>query len=209
MIKYYLVHGIDPSRKPFMEDQFKQFGIPAEDVSWILYPNKFDPLPSGICTKLDLPRGHIACTYKHYLILKDIVENQHPIAVLMEDNISFRGNVPDAISRYMKDLPADWDCVFDSDYFGMKFHGEIKSNCSVYKTGSSKGAHFILLTLAAATKLYNNFLPFHEGSDHMYNFLFKKLDMNVYWAEPPNVCKIQRESTWKDPVKKFGWLRIK
>jgi GR25 family glycosyltransferase involved in LPS biosynthesis len=209
MIKYYLVHGIDSSRKPFMEDQFQKFGIHAEDVSWILYPNKTDPLPPGICVKSDLPRGHIACTYKHYLILKDIVEKQYPLAVIMEDNIEFRGNVPESIFRYLKDLPPDWDCVFDSDYFDMKFDGDIQPECSVYKTGTSKGAHFILLNLSAATKLYNNFLPFHEGSDHMYNYLFKKLNMNVYWAEPPNVHKLQRESTWMDtqPKKKFKWLR--
>lgn len=206
MIKYYLIHGIDSSRKPFMEDQFNKYGI--ENVTWINCPNKNDFLPQGICTKLDLPKGHIACTYKHYLILKDIVENQHSLAVIMEDNIQFQGNVPEALSRYLKDLPEDWDCVFDSDYFGMKYDGEIKPDCSVYKTGTSKGAHFILLNLSSATKLYNNFLPFHEGSDHMYNFLFKKLDMNVYWAEPPNVHKIQRESTWLDdpiPKKKFKW----
>lgn len=188
-----------------MEDQFQTFGI--KDVTWVNYPNKYDRLPSEICTKPTLPKGHVACTYKHYLILKDIVENQHPLAVIMEDNIEFRGNVEDAINRYLKDLPADWDCVFDSDYFDMKFDGEINPDCSVYKTGTSKGAHFILMTLSAATKLYNNFLPFHEGSDHMYNYLFKQLNMNVYWAEPPNVHKIQRESTWMDgpPRKRFKW----
>ena len=205
MIHYYLIHGIDPSRKPFMEDQFQRFGI--TDVTWINTPNKHDPLPHGICTKPDLPRGHIACTYKHYLILKNIVEKQHPFAVIMEDNIEFRGNVPQILSRYLNDLPSDWDCVFDSVYFGMKFEGDIVTEKSVYKTGKSKGAHFIFLTLSAATKLYNNFLPFHEGSDHMYNYLFKKLNMNVYWAEPPNVHKIQRESTWLDtyPKKRFIW----
>jgi len=206
-MKYYLIHGIDPSRKPFMEEQFQKFGI--TNVTWITHPNKNDFIPHGICTKSDLPRGHIACTYKHYLILKDIVENQHPLAVIMEDNIEFRENVPEALSRYLKDLPENWDCVFDSDYFGMKYAGEINPNCSVYKTGTSKGAHFIFLTLSAATKLYNNYLPFHEGSDHMYNYLFKKLDMNVYWSEPPNVHKIQRESTWMDepPKKKFKWFK--
>lgn len=205
-VSYYLVHGIDSSRKPFMEEQFNKFEIP--DVTWVNYPNKYDPLPKGICVNKDLPRGHISCTYKHYLILKDIVEKQHPLAVIMEDNIEFRGNVPEALTRYLKDLPEDWDCVFDSDYFGMKFEGEINPDCSVYKTGTSKGAHFILLNLSAATKLYNNFLPFHEGSDHMYNYLFKKLNMNVFWVEPPNVHKIERGSTWvDDPPKKrrFIW----
>lgn len=202
MIHYYLIHGIDSSRKPFMEDQFEKFGI--SEVTWVTYPNKTDPLPEGICTKIDLPKGHIACTYKHYLILKDIVEKQYPFAVIMEDNIEFRGNVPDALSRYLKNLPKDWDCLFDSDYFGMTYKG---TGSSVYKTGTSKGAHFIFLTLSAATKLYNNFVPFHEGSDHMYNYLFQKLNMNVYWAEPPNVHKIQRESTWLDskPKKRFIW----
>lgn len=211
-MKYYLIHGIDAARKPFMEHQFQKFGIPEEDVVWITYPNKTDPLPSGICTKADLPRGHQACTYKHYLILQDIVKNQYSHAVIMEDNIEFRGNVPKTLSRYLNDLPSDWDCVFDSDCYGLQHPGPFDSSISVYKRdneqGSSKGAHFIFLTLAAATKLYNNFLPFHEGSDHMYNFLFKTLNMNVYWAEPPNVHKIERTSTWKDdPPKKFIWSR--
>jgi GR25 family glycosyltransferase involved in LPS biosynthesis len=207
MIHFYLIHGIDPTRKPFMQDQFQKFGV--TNVTWITHPNKNDPIPDGICTKSDLPKGHISCTYKHYLILKDIVEKQHPFAVIMEDNIEFRGNVPDALSRYLKDLPDDWDCVFDSDYFGMKYDGQITPATSVYKTGTSKGAHFMFLTLSAATKLYNNILPFHEGSDHMYNHLFQTLNMNVYWAEPPNVHKIQRESTWLDtPTKnRFIWLR--
>ena len=206
-MKYYLIHGIDSIRKPFMQNQFQRFGIPAEDVTWINYPNKNDFLPNNICSNSNLPKGHIACTYKHYLILKDIVENQVPTAVIMEDNIEFVGNVPNAIDRYLKDLPSDWDCVFDSDYFDMKFEGEIKPDCSVYKTGKSKGAHFILLNLKSATKLYESFLPFHEGSDHMYNYLFEKLNMNVFWAEPPNVHKIQRESTWMDesPRKRFKW----
>ncbi len=208
-MQYYLIHGIDASRKPFMEDQFKKFGI--DNVSWVNYPNKHDYIPDKITTNKTMPRGHIACTYKHYLILKDIVEKQHPLAVIMEDNIEFRGNVPEALSRYLKDVPEDWDCVFDSDYVGIQYDGEIIPEISVYKTGSSKGAHFIFLNLKSATKLYENFLPFHEGSDHMYNYLFKKLNMNVYWAEPPNVHKIQREFTWLDTPevskKKFRWIK--
>jgi hypothetical protein len=112
----------------------------------------------------------------------------------------------------LEDLPPEWDCLFDSDYFGLKHSGEIIPSNLVYKqdnnNNASKGAHFIFLTLSAATKLYDNFLPFHEGSDHMYNYLFKKLNMNVYWAEPPNVHKIERGSTWLDapkPKKKFIW----
>lgn len=191
-----------------MEQQFNMHGI--NNVTWINYPNKTDYIPPNVCINSTLPKGHISCTYKHYLILKDIVEKQHPLAVIMEDNICFIKNVPDTLEKYLKDLPEDWDCVFDSDYLGMKYNGEITSDCSVYKTGKSKGAHFIFLNLKAATTIYNHFMPFHEGSDHMYNHIFKQNNMNVFWAEPPNVIKIQRQSTWRDdypPKNKFSLLR--
>lgn len=212
---YYLIHALDYSRKYFMENQFQQFGI--TNVKWINYPNKSDDLPD-VCSS-NLPKGMISCTYKHYLALKDIVENGYDYAVIMEDNIEFRGNVPEALSRYLKDLPSDWDCVFDSDYYKFKYIESDTTNVSVYKksnnitaqcNGSSKGAHFIFLNQKAAKKLYDNFLPFSNSSDHHYNELFRKLDMIVYWAEEPNVHKINRPSSWKRDVKipkKFSWLK--
>ena len=230
-LHYYLIHGIDPTRKPFMENQFKTYGIPESAVTWITYPNKNDPLPD-VCTDRNLPKGVISCTYKHYLALKDIVEKGYEYAIIMEDNIEFRNNVPNALERYLKDLPADWDCLFDSDFFGLKTDTIITPDISVYKQpygmlrdifytsgytsftkkekrGVSKGAHFIFLTQKAAKQLYDIFLPFHVASDHHYNFLCEKLNLNVYWAEPPNVHKIDRPSTWKDDYglkqSKFIW----
>jgi len=218
---YYLIHGVDATRKPFMEDQFRRYGIPADDVTWITYPNKHDPLPN-VCTKSTLPRGMISCTYKHYLALKDICEKGYEHAVIMEDNIEFRDNVPNTLKVYMDEMPNDWDCVFDSDFLGKKpiepivdgkrlykhtygLHHYVQyylSNGSVYRQyeiyGASKGAHFLFLTQNAAQKLCAAFLPFHESSDHHYNILFDKLRLNVYLAEPPNVHKIDRPSTWKD-----------
>jgi GR25 family glycosyltransferase involved in LPS biosynthesis len=215
---FYLIHGLDVDRKKFMEQQFKLFGIPEQQVTWITYPNKNDPLPANICSSHHLPQGMIAVTYKHYLALKDIVEKGHDYAIIMEDNIEFRGNVPNRIQKYINDLPDDWDCVFDSDFYGLSYIESPLRNTSVYKksneitqqcSGSSKGAHFILISKKGANLLYDNFLPFHECSDHHYNILFRKLNMNVYWAEPPNVHKINRPSTWKDePTKyKFNWLK--
>jgi GR25 family glycosyltransferase involved in LPS biosynthesis len=233
MIHYYLIHGIDATRKPFMEDQFQRYGIPADDVTWITYPNKHDPLPN-VCTKPTLPKGMISCTYKHYLALKDICEKGYEHAVIMEDNIEFRDNVPNTLKAYMDEMPNDWDCVFDTDFLGKKTHQTIVKELRLYKHtyglhhyvpyysssgsvytqyeiyGASKGAHFLFLTQHAARKLYAAFLPFHESSDHHYNILFDKLRLNVYWAEPPNVHKIDRPSTWKDDIPhipKIAWLK--
>ena len=201
-----------------MENQFRSYGILEEDVTWITYPNKEDPMPQNICSNPNLTKGQIACTYKHYLALQDIVTKEHELAIILEDNIEFKGSVSSTIEKYLKDLPEDWNALFDSDFLGFNYiEGEVNSNCSVYLKsnnqtnqchGSSKGAHFILLNLKTAKLLYDNFLPFDNVTDHYYNSLFRKLNMNVYWAEPSNVHKINRPSTWKDEPKKksFIWL---
>ena len=94
-IQYYLVHGIDHTRKDRMLNEFKNFGINNEDVKWITGYNKnelTDELINDITTenaKKILTKGHISCTYKHYLALKDIVENNYEYAVIMEDNMAF------------------------------------------------------------------------------------------------------------------------
>jgi len=243
---YYLIHGIDPTRKPFMEDQFKLHGIEPEEVTWINYPNKNDYLPRGICIHPTLTKGQIACTYKHYLALKDIVEKDLEIAVIMEDNIQFRNNVPNAINRYLEEAPYDWDVIWDSnitaihdfcsdslficrdrliygenistfdekgfhtfnydtqEYLDFKESGKL-----LYKKDEARGGNFYIVNKRSAKLLYDIFLPFNNCSDHHYNDLIRKCNLNSYLVEPPNVDKIYRPSTWKDDVKpkKFIWSR--
>lgn len=242
-IHYYLIHGIDISRKEFMENQFKKFGIPDNDTTWITYPNKYDPLPD-VCTNISLPRGMVSCTYKHYLALKDICEKGYEYAVIMEDNIEFIDNVPFTLQRYLKELPDDWDLLIDSNFTDRKplnatFDPEKKIYRHIYdytwlieyldvnvtryeQWGATKGAHFVFLTQKAANMLYKKFIPFKDSSDHHYDTLLNEMRLNVYWAEPPNVKKIERPSTWKDDditrnikvndiilkSKKVKWLNI-
>jgi hypothetical protein len=180
--------------------------IPLEDVNWILTPNKDDPLPSEICTNQALTIGQIAITYKHYLALEDIVKNKYSISVIMEDNISFKGVVPNKLLRYLRELPTGWGCLFDSDLLGLSYlEGPVTHEKIVYpKTneitsqchGGSKGANFILISYSAAKLMYENFLPFNNVSDHYYNFLLRKLQIQSFWAEPSNVHKVPRPSTW-------------
>ena len=206
-IKYYLIHGLDRKRKIFMEAQFRHNGIRKEDVTWVTQPNKDDLLPEGICSNSNLTLGQIAVTYKHYLVLQDIVKTKAEIAVVMEDNIEFLSNAQAMIKRYLQELPEDWDCLFDGDIFNWHFiESPVSPSKVVYKKsnevtsqceGASKGANFILLNKKSAKLLEENFLPFSSASDHFYNDLFRRLNLNVYWAEPHNVHKIERKSTWR------------
>lgn len=219
--KYYLIHGVDPSRKPFMLHQFERFGIDNEDVTWLCHPNKneftFDMVRNYYTTisrggpeefiHNNLGPGQLSCTFKHYLALKDIVEKQYPYAVIMEDNIEFYSNVPARLEKYLEELPPDWDALFDTDWLSYKevyeepvsegkFVYKKKNEVSKYCHGSSRIANFIFVSLKGATRMYDDFLPFNHVSDWNYNNMFRRLNMDVYWAEPGNTHHVQRPSTW-------------
>jgi GR25 family glycosyltransferase involved in LPS biosynthesis len=206
-MKYYLIHGVDASRKEFMLDQFAAYGIDNNDVTWLCHPNKNeieDHMIPGYTTKMDLSKGQISCTIKHYLALKDIVEKGYPYAVIMEDNLCFKGNVPERLEQYLKQLPPDWDTLFDSDWTTY-IEGPVTPDCLVYKKsnekteqchGGSKLANFILVSAKGAKTMYEHFLPFNHVSDWYYNYLLKTYNMNSYWAEPANTHHILRPSTW-------------
>lgn len=131
-IQYYLIHGVDVSRKEHMINSFKRVNIDNNKVKWITYPNKDDItddfiskyVASGITNtcgnnidaQRQLRKGQISCTYKHYLCLEDIVKNQYEYGVIMEDNMYLIDDVPKYINIYIDQLNKlypDWDILFD------------------------------------------------------------------------------------------------
>ena len=118
---YYLIHGIDKSRGPRMIEEFNKWGLDNNKVKWILNPNKDEiddefrknhviqepSITCGTNVSSNCPHmgyGKISCTYKHYLCLKDIVENNYEYGVIMEDNQFFCGNIPDHVNLYVNQL---------------------------------------------------------------------------------------------------------
>jgi len=189
-----------------MDVQFRHNNIDSQIVTWVNHPNADEGLPDGICTNPNLTRGQVAITYKHYLVLKDVVDRGFDYAVIMEDNIEFLENANERIQVYLKQLPGDWDCLFDSDFnFWRYIESPLEKNRFVYRKnvekseqcgGASKGAHFYMVSKKGARLLVDNFIPFCNASDHLFNNIFSQLNMNVFWADPPNVHKITRGSTW-------------
>jgi GR25 family glycosyltransferase involved in LPS biosynthesis len=198
-----------------MESEFQKNGLNSEMVKWIEYPNKneismelrnklVNHNPSYTCGVFVPPGcpwlslGQLSCSYKHYLALKDIVENNYDYGVIMEDNIYFVGNIPEKINLYIKQLDEyypDWDVIFDSNYTNYK-EGELKEGIFVYPKsneisnrdhGGTKCAQFYLLKKEAAKKLFDNYLPINNAPDWLMNDLFRKLNIKSFWAEPPNV----------------------
>lgn len=221
-IHYYLIHGVDPTRKDRMLNEFSQAGIDNNQVKWILHPNKneishelysrvVNQQPSYTCGLMVHPgsvnRGVTSCSFKHYLALKNIVENNEEYAVIMEDNMQFfKGiNIPERLNQYIAELNTnypDWDVLFDLNY-GKSDHS-VEPNKYVYPKnnaithlnhGGTRCAQFYLLRNKCAKLLYENYLPFNNAPDWWMNDLFRKLNIKSFWADPPAVDIWQHQST--------------
>lgn len=211
-IHYYLINGIDKTREPRMKNEFKKWGLDETDITWMKYPNKDDLsieliqnivnqndsyscglfIPGG---RLNMNRGVISCTYKHYLCLKQIAESDYDYGVIIEDNMYFSHNIADRIKTYIIQLDeyyVDWDVLFDSSWKSYS-ETELIPEKYVYPKsieiteqghGGTRCAQFYLMTKSCAKKLYENYLPFNNAPDWHMNDLFRKLNIKSFWAEP-------------------------
>ena len=212
-IKYYLIHGVDKSRGPRMIEEFKKGGIDGSEVKWLLHPNK-DELTEEFIRRVtvqtdsyscgafkranSVSKGHVSCTYKHYLALKDIMENNYDYGVIMEDNMTIKGDVKERLNIYIKQLNKfypDWDILFDYSQ-GKYTESEIIPGVLVYPKsneitdaghGGTRCAPFYLIRNKCARILYDHYLPFNNAPDWWMNDLFRKLNIKSFWAEPPNI----------------------
>jgi len=225
-IQYYLIHGVDKKREPRMLEEFKKWNLDNTKVKWILQPNK-DKIDetfrkkvliqehSYTCGNYTFPgcpnirNGQISCTFKHYLCLKDIVENNYDYGVIMEDNQFFCGDIPHHVNLYidqLNNLYPDWDIIFDTKWLSYKNieECEVKEGIYVYPKSNEVGkyvhggtrlAQFYILRNKCARKLYENYIPFNNAPDWWMNDLFRKLNINSFWSEPCISDVFPHEST--------------
>lgn len=219
-IQYYLIHGIDKQRGPRMISEFEKWGLDNNKVKWVLHPNKevfnditrkqlliqTSSLSCGLLFPPGCPNignGIVSCTYKHYLCLRDIIQNNYDYGVIMEDNQFFLNNIPETVEKYLKqlnELYPDWDIMFDSKCTNIQEvdEGVIQEEFFVYQKtneitkfchGGTRRAHFYILTKKCAKMLYDHYIPFNNAPDWWMNDLFRKLNIKSFWCEP-SICDI-------------------
>lgn len=224
-MKMYLIHGVDKSREPRMINEFLKAGIDLSGVQWIRHPNK-DELSDNLINAIilndptspikpwsyrinNIPKGIVSCTYKHYLALKDIVENRIQYGLIMEDNMQFINgiNIPERVKLYIDQLNTyypDWDVLFDlkngppseyNTYFPDRHVYPRRHTHNNLWHGGARCASFYIVNYNSALKLYNNYIPFNTAPDAWMCDLFRKLDMKIFWAEPNAVEPWQHVST--------------
>jgi GR25 family glycosyltransferase involved in LPS biosynthesis len=195
-----------------MMNEFKKWEFDLDKIKWILYPNiddiseelldsivmKEPSYSNGFLVDPGITRrrkGMVCCTYKHYLSLKDIVENNYDYGVIIEDNIYFTGKIPELVDKYIDQLNkhyGEWDILFDANWTSY-IEGTIQPGILVYPKsnditqqchGSTKTATFYLVKKECAKKLIEHYIPFNNAPDWWMNDLFRKLNIKSFWVEP-------------------------
>jgi GR25 family glycosyltransferase involved in LPS biosynthesis len=229
--KYYVIHNLNLDRKINIESELIRNGVDLSDVQFINHPNKdeltYQIKKRSVQAKSRIKDGWVSVTYKHYLALSDIVENNIQYGVIIEDNVGkFKENIPDRLLKYIDQMDEDWDIIFDSDWISYKHVNEQKVTKTniVYKKsnqrtldksgkiithGGTKSAQFYMVNLESAKKLKNAYLPFNHAPDMWMNELFRKLNINSYWAEPTFIETEKNHVSSTNFQKKFSLYRLK
>lgn len=220
MFSYYVIHNLEKRRYKNIVKLLNLNGVNINDVNFINHPNKdeltYEIKEKAVQKNANIRDGWISCSYKHYLALENIIEQDNEFGVIMEDNIGgFYENIPNRLEKYLNMMDSDWDIIFDSvwgDYAQMN-EEEISQNKLVYRKsneitknnegkiishGSTRAAQFYLINKKAAKKLYDNFLPFNHSADMWMNEVIRKTNLKVYWSEPSIVTsKFNKKTSTK------------
>jgi hypothetical protein len=89
-MKYYVIHYPKrPERKESLLKQFAERNISLGDVTWVEGFNKDDHFTKWVKfkTKSPMPLGQMASAVKQYWIMRDIVDNDIPEAIIFEDDV--------------------------------------------------------------------------------------------------------------------------
>ena len=211
-VKIYLIHNKEESRAKIMREEFQKANINPDSVQWMLEPNR-ENITESIINKfvnmypsdcngitmlpsyMTLRKGMLSCVIKHYHALHDIVRNNIPYGVIIEDNIVFKCDLSKHIPMYIRQLNTmypNWDIVFDGAWTKY-IEGPVKEGIYVYPKsneitaqchGGTKAATFYIVTHKCAEKLYKHYLPVNNSPDWHMNMLFRKLNIKSFWIEP-------------------------
>lgn len=147
----------------------------------------------------ELPIHYIANFISHIESFRLIVEQEHPFALILEDDSVPSAKFKQKSNRYLKKLPDDFDLLYISPGKG-NFHIPLYKRLPfkfIYKKGSNQtkwgghggsryaDAYFISNKCAKLMcKEFENADKISLTIDWWKNYIIRKNNLNVYWAEP-------------------------
>lgn len=156
--------------------------------------NYADPILSGWPTLKPADKSVIS---KHIAAWKKVKE----ISIIFEDDVILAAGFSDTLSKYVAELPADWDLLFIGDgcnlhmpahYISPSEHIYPKSlqPTSWGGDGATRCADsYVISERCAAAFAGDTERPIRKPIDFYMNDLCRKYDCKVFWAEPTIVTQ--------------------
>ncbi len=194
------------SRRQWLEPALRELGMEAE---WITHFDRrtvspqlmtvfYHPNPELFRERADLGGAHksplkfaplksaeILNAMTHLYIFQQIVEQDLPQALILEDDIVFKPTFREELAHYMVQLPDDWDVFYPGS--GCDLHlPRTSSDVNVYRNTEhqSRTADCYLIRQRAAQKLLSTMIPFVLPFDWELNYHQREHALNIYWGEP-------------------------
>ena len=183
-----VIHFIDDYDKEVLNDNIKKRFFNEDPDLWINkvahYMNINNLKKSG---PRKLRESEKSLALKHYIALKQVINLNINMALIIEDDCTFCDDFINKLNLYLyENIPTDWNCYFSNSFPGQhraKNYTNINNDYIVKSNHPvTNGTYSYLINSNCCKRLVNEIennkitLPI----DFEYNWLFYKLNLNVY-----------------------------
>jgi GR25 family glycosyltransferase involved in LPS biosynthesis len=136
----------------------------------------------------------ISLSFKHLEAMRLFLDGEKDYMLVFEDDVILSHDFKNKFNSYVKSLPTDWGAAFIGQGAGKRIPStQINPSVHWYKKNypSDRCTDSILFTRDEIEKIYlsikNDKMSY--PIDHELSYVFRKLNTNVYWLEPPIVAQ--------------------
>lgn len=192
----------NPDRLLSVKNQLDKYGLKFERFRAVdgknttdteLFQN-FNIKPFYANKKLDytwdkISRGQKGCAVSHYLILEDMIKQELPYLIIIEDDMILCEDFLDIANKYFEATPDDFDLIYMGNQIEIRnnltrMHQFPSDICIVkYIKSTSFCTHGLLWSLKGAKKVYENL---KNNGLSVIDINIKHMDINSYcWLRGP------------------------
>jgi len=154
---------------------FHKDELNTEDINK-KYPLINDPSNS-------MTNGEKSLALKHVWIIEDMNINSYSSVLVLEDDAVLCEDFIEKFNFYKNQLPNDWDIGWVGSCFNLREPQE--PNVNIYKTNrGSRCTHAFCLNRLIISKVIDAIAYVNKPSDHYYNHLISRFNLNNYWFQP-------------------------
>jgi GR25 family glycosyltransferase involved in LPS biosynthesis len=233
-MKIYVTHYTKLTyRKKILQHRFDQQKITnvewvenwdKEDISESVISQYVDLNPDSVCKRfkfegykyLPIKISEISLVLKHIECWKRFLQSEEGTCLILEDDVILAENFIEKLNSRLVSAPNDYDAIFIGQGTDYRIpESDIKEGQYFYfkEHPAAKCADSYILKKETADKLIKEILPFSSAADRELCYLFDKLNMKIYWMEPPLVDQGSQsglfQSSLQDFTSKYTRNRIK